>query len=195
MAPMGKDIKTKAAREVKTLESVGEPGKRMKQAYIREKKRKAGEASGTSPPPLGEGSAANQAGPESPEQPGRATSTKGKILKISSPGERMKAAFLKAKKAAVREQPTQQDQQEDPSAQAAQQVSEVGKRVGDSALHHVERIGCESLSQVKPRVKQARESFRELKGAVENTRQEEQRPLAKASPSHKEGERAGYSSP
>lgn len=192
---MGKKIKTKAAREVKTLESVGEPGKRMKQAYIWEKQRKAGEVSGTSPPPLGEGSAANQAGPEISNQPGRATSTKGKILKISSPGERMKAAFLKAKKAAVREQPTQQDQQEDPSAQAAQQVSEVGKRVGDSALHHVERIGCESLSQVKPRVKQARESFRELKGAVENTRQEEQRPFAKASPSHKEGERAGYSSP
>ena len=192
---MGKKIKTKAAQEAKTLESVGEPGKRMKQAYIREKQRKAGEASGTSPPPLGEGRAANQAGPEISNQPGRATSTKGKILKISSPGERMKAAFLKAKKAAVREQPTQQDQQEDPSAQAAQQVSEVGKRVGDSALHHVERIGCESLSQVKPRVKQARESFRELKGAVENTRQEEQRPLAKASPSHKEGERAGYSSP
>ena len=129
---MGKKIKTKAAQEVKTLESVGEPGKRMKQAYIREKQRKAGEVSGTSPPPLGEGSAANQAGPEISNQPGRATSTKGKILKISSPGERMKAAFLKAKKAAVREQPTQQDQQEDPSAQAAQQVMEAAARDGET---------------------------------------------------------------
>ena len=53
MALMGKDIKTKAANEVKTLESVGEPGKRMKQAYIREKQRKAGDSSGTSPPPFG----------------------------------------------------------------------------------------------------------------------------------------------
>lgn len=107
----------------------------------------------------------------------------------------MKAAYLKVKKAAVREQPAHQDQQENPSAQAAQQVSETGKRMGDSALRRVERIGCESLSQVKPRVEQARESFRELKSTVENVRQEEQRPLAKASPSHKEGERAGYSSP
>ena len=48
---MGKDIKTKAANEVKTLESVGEPGKRMKRAYIREKQRKVGDISGTSPPP------------------------------------------------------------------------------------------------------------------------------------------------
>ena len=40
MALMGKDIKTKTAQEVKTLESVGEPGKRMKQAYIRAKQRK-----------------------------------------------------------------------------------------------------------------------------------------------------------
>lgn len=192
---MGKKIKTKAAQEVKTLESVGEPGKRMKQAYIREKHRKAGEVSGTSPPPLGEGSAANQAGPKNPDSLGSSPSAKGKILKIPSPGERMKAAFLKAKKAAVREQPAQQDQQENPSAQAAQQVSEAGKRMGDFVLHHVERTGRESLSQVKPRMEQARESFRELKGAVENTRQEEQRPLAKASPSHKEGERAGYSSP
>lgn len=183
---MGKDIKTKASQEVKTLESVGEPGKRMKQAYIREKQRKAGEVSGTSPPPLGEGRAANQAGPESPEQPGRATSTKGKTLKIPSSGERMKAAYLKVKKAAVREQPTQQDQRENPSVQAVGQVSEVGKRAADSALRRVERIGCESLSQVKSRVEQARESFRELKSTVENVRQEEQRPLAKAQVPRKE---------
>ena len=51
MALMGKDIKTKAANEVKTLEPVGEPGKRMKQAYIRAKQRKAGDTSGTSPAP------------------------------------------------------------------------------------------------------------------------------------------------
>ena len=192
---MGKKIKTKAAQEAKTLESVGEPGKRMKQAYIREKQRKAGEASGTSPPPLGEGIGSNQAGPEISNQPGSTPSTKGKTLKIPSSGERMKAAYLKVKKAAVREQPTQQDQQENPSVQAVGQVSEVGKRAADSALRRVERIGCESLSQVKPRVEQARESFRELKSTVENVRQEEQRPLAKTSPSHKEGERAGYSSP
>lgn len=192
---MGKEIKTKAAQKVKTLESVGEPGKRMKQAYIREKQRKVGEVSGTSPPPLGEERVPTQAGPESPEQPGNVISSKRNSLKIPSPGERMKTAFLKAKKAAVSEQPAQQDQQEDPSAQAAQQVSEAGKRAADSTLHRVERTGRGSLSQVKPRVEQARESFRELKGAVENTRQEEQRPLAKASPSHKEGERAGYSSP
>lgn len=186
---MGKKIKTKAAQEVKTLESVGEPGKRMKQAYIREKQRKAGEVSGTSPPPLGEGSAANQAGPESPEQPGRATSTKGKILKIPSPGERMKAAFLKVKKAAVPKQSSQeiqQDQPEDPSAQVAQQVSEAGKRTAESALHHVERTGRESLSQVNPRVEQVRESFRELKSAVENTRQEGQRSPAKVQVPRKE---------
>lgn len=67
---MGKDIKTKAANEVKTLEAVGELGKRMKQAYIRAKQRKVGDTSGTSPPPLGEGSAANQAGPENFSQPG-----------------------------------------------------------------------------------------------------------------------------
>lgn len=192
---MGKKIKTKAAQEVKTLESVGEPGKRMKQAYIREKQRKAGEVSGTSPPPLGEGSAANQAGPESPEQPGRATSTKGKILKIPSPGERMKAAYLKVKKAAVREQPAHQDQQENPSAQAAQQVSEAGKRMGDFVLHHVERTGRESLSQVKPRMEQARESFRELKGTAENVRQEEQRSPSKAPMPRKEGEGAAHPSP
>lgn len=195
---MGKGIKTRAIQEVKTLESVGEPGKRMKQAYIREKQRKAGEVSGTSPPPLGEGRVPTQAGPENPDSLGSSTSAKEKTLKIPSPGERMKAAFLKAKKAAVPKQSSQeiqQDQQENPSAQAAQQVSETGKRMGDSALRRVERIGCESLSQVKPRVEQARESFRELKSTVENVRQEEQRPLAKASPSHKEGERAGYSSP
>ena len=52
---MGKVIKTKAAQEVKTLESVGELGKRMKQAYIREKLRKVGDTSGTSPPPPGGG--------------------------------------------------------------------------------------------------------------------------------------------
>lgn len=195
MALMGKDIKTKAANEVKTLEAVGELGKRMKQAYIRAKQRKVGDTSGTSPPPLGEGSAANQARPENPDSLGSSPSAKEKTLKIPSPGERMKAAFLKVKKAAVSEQPSQQDQQENPSAQAAQQVGEGGKRAGNSALHHVERIGCESLSQVKSRVEQARESFRELKGTVENVRQEEQRPLAKASPSHKEGERAGYSTP
>lgn len=195
---MGKGIKTRAIQEVKTLESVGEPGKRMKQAYIREKQRKAGEVSGTSPPPLGEGRVPTQAGQENPDSLGSSTSAKEKTLKIPSPGERMKAAFLKAKKAAGPKQSSQeiqQDQQENPSAQAAQQVSETGKRMGDSALRRVERIGCESLSQVKPRVEQARESFRELKSTVENVRQEEQRPLAKASPSHKEGERAGYSSP
>ena len=128
---MGKGIKTRAIQEVKTLESVGEPGKRMKQAYIREKQRKAGEVSGTSPPPLGEGGVTNQAGPEISNQPGSTSSAKGKTLKIPSPGERMKAAFLKAKKAAVWEQPAQQNQQADPSAQAAQQVGETGKRVGD----------------------------------------------------------------
>ena len=192
---MGKKIKTKAAQEVKTLESVGEPGKRMKQAYIREKQRKAGEVSGTSPPPLGEGDVTNQARPENPDSLGSSTSAKEKTLKIPSPGERMKAAYLKVKKAAVREQPAHQDQQENPSAQATQQVSETGKRMGDFALHHVERTGRGSLSQVKPRVEQARESFQELKSTVENVRQEEQCPLAKASPSHKEGERAGYSSP
>lgn len=192
---MGKGIKTRAIQEVKTLESVGEPGKRMKQAYIREKQRKAGEVSGTSPPPLGEESGSNQAGSESPEQPGRATSTKGKILKIPSPGERMKAAFLQAKKAAVREQPAQQDQQENPSTQAAQQVSETGKRTAESALHHVERTGRESLSQVKPRMEQAWESFRELKGTVENPRREGQCSPAKAQVPRKEGEGAGYSSP
>lgn len=186
MALMGKDIKTKAANEVKTLESVGEPGKRMKQAYIREKQRKVGDTSGTSPPPLGEEDVTNQARPENPDSLGSSPSAKGKTLKIPSPGERMKAAFLKVKKAAVREQPAQQDQQENPSVQAAQQVGETGKRAADSALRRVERIGCESLSQVKPRVKQARESFRELKSTVENVRQEEQRPLAKAQVPRKE---------
>ena len=63
MALMGKVIKTKAAQEVKTLESVGEPGKRVKQAYIRAKQRKVGDTSGTSPPPSGEESTTNQAGP------------------------------------------------------------------------------------------------------------------------------------
>ena len=95
---MGKDIKTKTAQEVKTLESVGEPGKRMKQAYIRAKQRKAGDTSGTSPPPFGERSETSQAGPESPRQPGSMPSTKGKTLKVPSPGERMKAAFLQAKR-------------------------------------------------------------------------------------------------
>lgn len=187
---MGKGIKTKAAQEVKTLESVGEPGKRMKQAYIREKQRKVGEASGTSPPPLGEESAANQAGPESPEQAGNVISSKRNSLKIPSPGERMKAAFLKVKKAAAPKQSSQQAQQADPATQAAQQVSEVGKRAADSVFHHVERTGRESLSQVKPRVEQARESFRELKGTVENPRREGQRSPAKAQVSRKEGEGA-----
>lgn len=191
---MGKDIKTKAAREVKTLESVGEPGKRMKQAYVRAKQRKVGEASETSPPPLGEEGASNRAGAVHSEQPKYALPAKGKTLKISSPGERMKAAFLKTKKAAVSEQPIKQDQQEDPSAQAAQQVGETEKRAADSALRHVERTGQESLSQVTPRVEQARESFRELKSTVENSRQEGQRSPAKAQVSRKEGKGAGYSS-
>lgn len=191
---MGKDIKTKTAQEVKTLESVGEPGKRMKQAYIREKQRKAGDTSGTSPPPFGERSETSQAGPESPRQPGSVPSTKGKTLKVPSPGERMKAAFLKVKKAAVPEQSSQQNQQADPSSQATQQVSGAGKRVGDSAFCRVERAGRKSLSQVKPRVEQARESFRELKGTVENPRQEGQRPPAKAQIPRKEGEGAGYPS-
>ena len=187
---MGKGIKTKAAQEVKTLESVGEPGKRMKQAYIRAKQRKAGEVSGTSPPPLGEERVPTQAGAVHSEQSEYAPSAKGKILKIPSSGERMKAAFLKAKKAAVREQPAQQDQQENPSTQAAQQVSEAGKRTAESALHHVERTGRESFSQVKPRMEQTRESFRELKGTVENPRQEGQRSPAKAQVPRKEGEGA-----
>ncbi len=191
---MGKDIKTKAAQEVKTLESVGEPGKRMKQAYIREKQRKVGDTSGTSPPPFGEGITTSQDESENLKQPGRAPSAKGTTLKIPSPGDRMKATFLKAKKAAASEQSTQQTQQADPSAQAAQQAGETGKRVGDFALHSVERMGRESLSQVKPRVEQARESFRELKGTVENVRQEEHG----SSPvplSSKRGERAADGSP
>lgn len=183
---MGKDIKTKAANEVKTLESVGEPGKRMKRAYIREKQRKVGDISGTSPPPLGEERVPTQDGPESPDQPGNVISSKRNSLKIPSPGERMKAAYLKVKKAAVREQPAHQDQQENPSNQATQQVSETGKRMGDFALHHVERTGRESFSQVKPRMEQARESFRELKGTVENPRQEGQRSPAKAQVPRKE---------
>ena len=101
---MGKDIKTKTAQEVKTLESVGEPGKRMKQAYICAKQRKAGDTSGASPPPFGEGSTTDQAGPEISNQPGNVPSAKGKTLKAPSPGERMKSAFLQAKKAAVPEQ-------------------------------------------------------------------------------------------
>lgn len=192
---MGKDIKTRAAQEVKTLESAGEPGKRMKQAYIREKQRKVGDISGTSPPPLGEERVPTQDGPESPDQPGNVISSKRNSLKIPSPGERMKAAYLKVKKAAVREQPAQQDQQENPSAQAAQQVSEAGKRMGDFVLHHVERTGRESLSQVKPRMEQARESFRELKGTAENVRQEEQRSPSKAPMPRKEGEGAAHPSP
>ena len=191
---MGKDIKTKAAQEVKTLESVGEPGKRMKRAYIREKQRKAGDTSGTSPPPFGEGSTTDQVGRGISSQPGNVPSAKGKTLKAPSPGERMKSAFLQAKKAAIPEQPTRQDQQEDLSGQATQQVSEAGKRAADSVLHRVERAGRESLSQVKPRVEQARESFRELKGTVENPRQEGQRPPAKAQIPRKEGEGAGYPS-
>lgn len=169
---MGKVIKTKAAQEVKNLESVGEPGKRMKQAYIREKQRITGEVSGTSTPPFGEGSTTDQAGPENPDSLGSTPSAKGKILKIPSPGERMKAAFLKVKKAVVREQPVQQDQQEDPSAQATEYVGQAGKRVWDSAFCRVERTGRESLSQVKPRVEQVRESFRELKSTAESVRQE-----------------------
>lgn len=176
---MGKDIKTKTAREVKTLESVGEPGKRMKQAYIRAKQRITGEASGTSPPPLGEEGTSNQAGAVHSEQPEYAPSAKGKPLKNLSPGDRMKAAFLKAKRAAVPEQPSQQD---DPSAQAAQQAGETGKRVGDSAFCRVERAGRESISQVKPRVEQVRESFRELKSAVGNVREESQSFVRKRNP-------------
>ena len=76
MALMGKDIKTKAAQEVKTLESVGEPGKRMKQAYIREKQRKAGDTSGASPPPFGEGSTTDQVGRGISSQPGNVPSAK-----------------------------------------------------------------------------------------------------------------------
>lgn len=177
---MGKDIKTKAANEVKTLESVGEPGKRMKQVYIREKQRITGEASGPSPPPLGEEGTSNQAGAVHSEQP-----------KNLSPGDRMKAAFLKAKRAAVPEQPSQQD---DPSAQAAQQVGETGKRAVDSTLYHAEQVGRRSLSQVKPRVEQARESFRELKSTVESVRQEGHGSSIKVPWPRKEGEKAGYSS-
>lgn len=176
---MGKVIKTKAAQEVKTLESVGEPGKRMKQAYIREKQRITGEASGPSPPPLGEEGTSNQAGAVHSEQPEYAPSAKGKPLKNLSPGDRMKAAFLKAKRAAVPEQPSQQD---DPSAQAAQQAGETGNRAVDSTLYHAEQVGRRSFSQVKPRVEQARESFRELKSAVGNVREESQSFVRKRTP-------------
>lgn len=186
MALMGKDIKTKAAQEVKILESVGEPGKRMKQAYVREKQRITGEASGPSPPPLGEEGTSNQAGAVYSEQPEYAPSAKGKTLKIPSPGEWMKAAFLQARKAVAPEQSSQQNQQADPSAQAAEHVGQAGKRVGDSTLYHADQVGRRSLSQVKPRVEQVRESFRELKGTVENTRQEGQRSPAKAQVSRKE---------
>lgn len=179
---MGKGIKTRAIQEVKTLESVGEPGKRMKQAYIREKQRKAGEVSGTSPPPLGEERVPNQAGAVHSEQPEYVPSAKGKTLKIPSPGERMKVAFLQAKKAAVSEQPIKQDQQEDPSAQAAHQAGETGKRAVDSTLYHAEQVGRRSFSQVKPRVEQARESFRELKSAVGNVREESQSFVRKRNP-------------
>lgn len=106
----------------------------------------------------------------------------------------MKSTFLQAKKAAIPEQPTRQDQQKDPSGQATEQVSGAGKHVGDSAFCRVERAGRESLSQVKPRVEQARESFRELKGTVENPRQEDQRPPAKAQIPRKERAGAGYPS-
>lgn len=194
MAPMGKDIKTKAAQEVKTLESVGEPGKRMKQAYIRAKQRKVGDTSGTSPPPFGERSETSQAGPESHSQSDSVIFSKRKSLKVPSPGERMKAALLQAKKAAVPEQPARQDQQENPSAQAAEHVGQAGKRVGDSVLHRVERMGRESLFQVKPRVEQARESFQEWKSTVESVRQEGHGSSVKVPWSRKEGERAGYSS-
>ena len=192
---MGKKIKTRAAAEVKTLEAVGEPGKHMKQAYIREKQRKVGETSGASPPPLGEEGTANQAGAVHPEQSEYAPSAKGKTLKIPSPGERMKAAFLKAKKATVSEQPAKQDQQENPSSQATEQVSEVGKRVADSALHHVEQMARESLSQVTPRVEQARKSFQELKGTVEDNRKENPGFSSQVSSSSKKGERAAHPSP
>ena len=179
---MGKVIKTKAAQEVKTLESVGEPGKRVKQAYIRAKQRKVGDTSGTSPPPSGEESTTNQAGPENFSQPGNIPSGKGKTLKSPSPGERMKAAFLQARKAVAPEQSSQQNQQADPSAQAAEHVGQAGKRVGDSAFCRVERAGRESISQVKPRVEQVRESFRELKSAVGNVREESQSFVRKRNP-------------
>lgn len=191
---MGKDIKTKAAQEVKTLEAVGEPGKRMKQAYIRAKQRKAGDTSGTSPPPFGEGSTTDQAGSVHSERPGSAASAKGTTLKIPSPGDRMKAAFLQAKKAAVSEQFAKQDQQADPSAQATQQVSKAGKRAADSVPHRVERMGRESLFQVKPRVERIRESFRELRSTVESVRQEGHGSSVKVPWSRKEGEGAGYPS-
>ena len=147
---------------MKTLETGGEPGKRMKRADIGAKQRKAGGTSGAAPPPLGEGSETSKAGPESPRQPGSMQSTKGKTLKVPSPGERMKAAFLQAKKAAITEQPTRQDQQEDLSGQATQQVRKAVKRAADPVVHRVERSGLERLSQVKPRVEQARESLRVL---------------------------------
>ena len=94
----------------------------------------------------------------------------------------MKAAFLKVKKVAVQEQPAQQDQQEDPSAQAAQQAGQAGKYIANSTLHHAEQVGRRSLSQVKPRVEQARESFRELKSAVGNVREESQSFVRKRTP-------------
>lgn len=94
----------------------------------------------------------------------------------------MKAAFLKVKKAAVREQPAQQDQQENPSARAAQQAGQAGDRAAESALHRMEQMGSESLSQVKLRVEQARESFRELKSTVGNVREESQSFVRKRTP-------------
>lgn len=179
MALMGKDIKTKAANEVKTLEAVGELGKRMKQAYIRAKQRKVGDTSGTSPPPSGEGSTTDQAGPEISSQPSNVPSAKGKTLKSPSPGKWMKAAFLQARKAVAPEQSSQQD---DPSAQATEQAVEAEKRAVDSTLYHAEQVGRRSFSQVKPRVEQARESFRELKSAVGNVREESQSFVRKRNP-------------
>lgn len=176
---MGKDIKTRAAQEVKTLESAGEPGKRMKRAYIRAKQRKVGDTSGTSPPPSGEGSTTDQAGPEISSQPSNVPSAKGKTLKSPSPGKWMKAAFLQARKAVAPEQSSQQD---DPSAQATEQAVEAEKRAVDSTLYHAEQVGRRSFSQVKPRVEQARESFRELKSAVGNVREESQSFVRKRTP-------------
>ena len=75
---MGKKIKTRAAAEVKTLEAVGEPGKHMKQAYIREKQRKVGETSGASPPPWGRRDG-KSGGAVHPEQSEYAPSAKEKL--------------------------------------------------------------------------------------------------------------------
>ena len=137
---MGKGIKTKAAQQAKTLETVGEPGRRMKQRFLRTRQQSARQA----PPPE---EAAPPPGKETAagETPGKGSaipsSARRRGRRVLSPGQRMKAAFLKAKEAAVREQPICQENAGEAPSPVGETVNQVSEKTERALEYSVQKTG------------------------------------------------------